>query len=87
MISNLIDQSKAAGILGLLLTLPALSHAEDYYRATKGYRTEPYPDPPKYVRNLSMTQFEQFRDITWLDVGLEHRSRYEYRENDFRFWA
>lgn len=88
MISNLIDQSKAASIMGLLLTLPALSQAEDYYRATKGYRTEPNIDPvPRYVRNLSQTQFEQFRDITWLDVGLEHRSRYEYRENDYRFWT
>ncbi|MGR8952310.1 MAG: alginate export family protein, partial [Gammaproteobacteria bacterium] len=40
--------------------------------------------PPKYVRNLSRTQFEQFRDIDWLDVGLDFRTRYEYRENDLR---
>jgi len=36
------------------------------------------------VRNLSKTQFEQFRDVEWLDVGLDVRTRYEYRENDYR---
>ena len=56
-------------------------------RKTKGYRVEPESDPPRYVRNLSKTQFEQFRDIDWLNVGLDHRTRYEYRENDYRFWT
>lgn len=72
------------GLLALLLALPGLAAAEDYYQKTKGYRVEPEPDPPSYVRPLSKTQFEQFRDIDWLDVGLEHRTRYEYRENDLR---
>ncbi len=76
----------ATGILGLLLTIPQLAVAEDYYRKTKGYRVEPETDPPAYVRNLSKTQFEQFRDVEWLDVGLDFRTRYEYRENDYRPW-
>lgn len=67
-----------------LLLIPGLAAAEDYYRKTKGYRVEPDPDPPAYVRNLSKTQFEQFRDVEWLDVGLDFRTRYEYRENDLR---
>ena len=71
-------------LLSLLILLPNMAHAEDYYRKTLGYRVEPEPDPPSYVRNLSRTQFEQFRDIDWLDVGLEFRTRYEYRENDYR---
>ncbi|MGH8553657.1 MAG: alginate export family protein, partial [Methylococcales bacterium] len=58
--------------------------AEDYYVATRGYRVEPVPDPPDYVYNLSKTQFERFRDVDWLDVGLDFRLRYEYRENDLR---
>jgi hypothetical protein len=70
----------------LLLTLPGLAGAEDYYRKTLGYRLEPHPYVPLYVRNLSRTQFEQFRDIDWLNVGLESRIRYEYRENDYRPW-
>lgn len=74
----------ATSILGLLLALPNLATAEDYYQKTRGYRVEPESDPPSYVRNLSKTQFEEFRDIEWLDVGLDFRNRYEYRENDFR---
>ena len=84
---NFINLVTATSTLGLLLTLPDLANAEDYYAKTRGYRVEPAPDPPAYVRNLSKTQFEQFRDIDWLNVGLEHRTRYEYRENDYRFWT
>jgi len=84
---NFINTVSATGALGLLLALPGLVNAEDYYVSTRGYRVEPESDPPRYVRNLSKTQFEQFRDIDWLNVGLEHRTRYEYRENDYRFWT
>jgi Alginate export len=58
--------------------------APNYYAKTRGYRVEPESEPPRYVRNLSKTQFEQFKDVTWLDVGLDFRTRYEYRENDYR---
>ncbi|MDP3331379.1 MAG: alginate export family protein, partial [Methylococcaceae bacterium] len=68
------------------LGYPVLGISDDYYAKTKGYRVEPDTDPPAYVRNLSKTQFEQFRDIKWLDVGLDFRTRYEYRENDYRPW-
>lgn len=71
-------------LLSLLLAGSGQVFAEDYYVKTKGYRVEPEPDPPSYVRNLSKTQFEQFRDVEWLDVGLDFRTRYEYRENDLR---
>jgi len=81
---NFVKSASAAGALGLLLIGPGLANAEDYYRKTKGYRVEPDTDPPAYVRNLSRTQFEQFRDVDWLDVGLDFRTRYEYRENDLR---
>ena len=84
---NFINAVSATGALGLLLALPGLANAEDYFRKTKGYRVEPDTDPPAYVRKLSKTQFEQFRDIDWLNVGLDFRTRYEYRENDYRFWT
>ena len=72
---------------GMLLLAAQPVYAEDYYRPTKGYRVEPIEDPPLYVRNLSKTQFEQFRDVEWLYVGLDHRARFEYRENDLRPWT
>jgi hypothetical protein len=78
------DWPGTAMITALLVLAPGISVAEDYYRKTLGYRTEPASDPPPYVRALSKTPFEQFRDNDWLDVGLELRTRYEFRENDYR---
>lgn len=78
--SNIISN----GILAVLLLMTKVTQAEDYYVKTLGYRVEPEPDPPSYVRNLSKTPFEQLRPIKWLDVGLDFRLRYEYRENDYR---
>ncbi len=73
-----------SGAIALIIALPGLAQAEDFYQKTRGYRVEPEPDPLTYVRNLSKTPLKQFRDIEWLDVGLEFRTRYEYRENDYR---
>lgn len=84
---EIVKNKSVTGVLSLLLALPGLAGAEDYYVKTRGYRVEPESEPPPYVRNLSKTQFEQFRDVDWLDVGLDHRTRYEYRENDYRFWT
>ncbi|MGH8558119.1 MAG: alginate export family protein [Methylococcales bacterium] len=81
---DLFNAIALTGVLGFPLVWPGLANAEDYYVKTRGYRVEPEPDPPSYVRNLSKTQLEQFRDVEWLDVGLDFRLRYEYRENDFR---
>ncbi len=55
-----------------------------YFRPASSYSTQPESDPPRYVRNLSKTGIEGFEDITWLDVGLDHRTRYEFRSNDIR---
>lgn len=55
-----------------------------YFVPSSSYSTQPESDPPRYVRNLSKTGIEAFKDITWLDVGLDHRTRYEFRSNDIR---
>jgi len=54
--------------------------SEGFYIKTRGYRLEPEPDIPPYVRNLAKT-YGEFKDIDWLNVGLDSRTRYEYREN------
>jgi hypothetical protein len=80
-------QLAAALIVGLSPTAPTLADSKessDYYVRSRSYRTEPETDPPRYVRNLSKTGIDAFKDINWLDVGLDHRTRVEYRENDFR---
>src|SRR5687768_12571395 len=55
-----------------------------YHRRSNSYATNPDSDPPRYVRQLSDIGVEAFKDITWLDIGLEHRTRYEWRNNDIR---
>jgi hypothetical protein len=64
-------------------TEPAKKSAS-YFKPSSSYSTQPESDPPRYVRNLSKIGIEAFKDITWLDVGLDHRTRYEFRSNDIR---
>jgi hypothetical protein len=58
-----------------------------YYVERKSYGTGKETDPPRYVKQANKTwlkDFDSFFDTNWLDVGLEQRFRYEYRDNDFR---
>ncbi len=56
-----------------------------YFRRADSYAANPESDPPRYVRRLSDIGVNAFKDITWLDVGLEWRTRYEHRHNDIRY--
>lgn len=58
-----------------------------YYVERRSYGTGRETEPPRYVKQLNKTwlgEYDAFADVDWLDVGLEHRFRYEYRDNDFR---
>ncbi|WP_424361687.1 alginate export family protein [Methylocystis parvus] len=59
---------------------------KSYYVPTRGYRLEPQPEIPPYVRNLGKT-YKEFEGIDWLNVGLDSRVRFEYRNNDLRPWT
>lgn len=65
---------------------PAAAPAQStsYHRRADSYATNPESDPPRYVRRLSDIGVEAFKDINWLDIGFEHRTRYEWRNNDLR---
>ena len=62
---------------------PPKAPAIDYYVKPRGYRIIPETDPPRYVRNAAKTGFELLEDLDWLDLGLENRTRFEYRQNSF----
>jgi opacity protein-like surface antigen len=64
----------------------APAEKKSFYVPTRGYRLEPQPDVPPYVRNLGKT-YKQFEGIDWLNVGLDSRTRFEYRQNDYRPWT
>lgn len=80
-------------VMSLGGVLAPSTYAEDkaanvsYYVERKSYGTLRDTEPPRYVKQLNKTwlkEYEQFADVDWLDVGLDYRFRYEYRDNDFR---
>ncbi|HYD49615.1 MAG TPA: alginate export family protein [Terriglobales bacterium] len=58
--------------------------ATSYYREAGSYSTKRETVPPAYVRNASKIGIDALKDFTWLDIGLDHRTRYELREDDYR---
>lgn len=57
---------------------------QNYYVERRSYGTTREPDPPRYVRRLDQAGGPAYASYDWLDLGLDHRSRFEYRDNDFR---
>lgn len=60
------------------------SSAGSYYVAPSSYSTTRDPDPPKYVTPLNQSTIGEWAALDWLDVGLDYRGRYEYRDGDLR---
>lgn len=50
----------------------------------QGYSTTRDPDPPKYARHAPDTGIDFLKNAAWLDLGLDYRFRYEYRDDDLR---
>ena len=69
-----------------------LANAEDsvkntYYVERRSFGTSLETEPPKYVKQLNKTWLKNYQgleDVNWLDIGLDYRFRYEFRNNDFR---
>lgn len=55
-----------------------------FYVEPGTYGTKRESDPPSYVRKFSDLGFKGAEKLNWLDVGLDHRLRGEYRKNDIR---
>ncbi len=74
-----------AGIIRVCILLAcqiAASAAEEmekgnsYYQPSPSYSTTRDPDVPKYAHTLDQ--------YPWLDLGMDHRTRFEYRDDDIR---
>ncbi|MBC6962751.1 MAG: alginate export family protein, partial [Nitrosomonas sp.] len=65
-------------------TFIASNTPSSFYQRARSYSTHPESDPPRYVRTLSKTGIDAFKNLYWLDVGLDYRVRYEHRHNDIR---
>jgi hypothetical protein len=58
-----------------------------YYVPVRSYGLLRDTEPPAYVKQLNKTWLndkESFKEVDWVDLGLEYRLRYEYRDNDYR---
>lgn len=55
-----------------------------YYVEPGSYSTKRETKVPGYVRNASKTGIDALADAKWLDLGLDHRIRYELRDDDLR---
>jgi hypothetical protein len=61
-----------------------------FYESPKSNSTTRDPDPPKYAGNFSQSWLSRIggiyrpQHLSWLDIGLDTRVRFEYRDNDLR---
>lgn len=69
---------------GLVGVLQGEEKASSFYREADSYSTRRDPDPPKYSRAAADAGWPAISDWTWLDIGLDYRFRYEYRDDDIR---
>jgi len=76
----------AASLAVTSFTLPASDPAapNSYYRESQSYSTTRDPDPPRYARPAPESGIDFLRDALWLDIGLNYRFRFEYRDDDIR---
>ncbi|MBK8093758.1 MAG: alginate export family protein [Verrucomicrobiaceae bacterium] len=64
-------------IINIFIAASAFA-AESYYTAPRSYSTTRDPDLPKYAQKGVL------KEAAWLDLGLDYRFRYEYRDDDIR---
>lgn len=67
-----------------LSTRAAAGEKDGYYMRPRAWGTLMAPEPPGYVRLLSEVGIPALATLDWVDFGLEHRTRLERRDDDFR---
>jgi hypothetical protein len=91
--TNKVTKNRFLALSALLLyASPALAENESstgttrgtYYQNPLSYSTTRDPDPPKYARNASELGIDSLLNVNWLEIGLDYRFRYEYRDDDIR---
>jgi Alginate export len=69
---------------GVLCAVQAAEPPHSYYRESPSYSTVRDPDMPRYAHHAADTGISWLRQAAWLDLGLDYRSRFEYRDDDIR---
>lgn len=85
---TMLQKTALAVSLGGSVFITSMMAADDaptsYYRAPKSYSTTRDPDLPKFATQASKIGWDVLRNAAWLDLGLDYRFRYEYRDDDLR---
>ncbi|MEP0844905.1 MAG: alginate export family protein [Phycisphaerae bacterium] len=55
-----------------------------YFVLPPAYGTRVENEPPRYVRTLGRTGIPALAELDWLDFGADHRTRFEFRDDDYR---
>ena len=89
-----ISQSHTAPAVTLLLLAAAVAWGADttdtrfarstFYQNPLSFNTTRNTDPPSYARNAAQIGIDSLLNASWLDIGLDYRFRYEYRDDDLR---
>ncbi|MGQ9650105.1 MAG: alginate export family protein [Phycisphaerae bacterium] len=58
--------------------------AHDHFVRPRAWGAALDSEPPDYVRRLSEVGVPGLESMDWLDFGLEHRTRFELRDDDYR---
>jgi len=56
----------------------------DFHVRPRAWGAAREPEPPDYVRPLSEVGVPALESLDWLELGLEHRTRFELRDDDYR---
>jgi hypothetical protein len=70
--------------LSKIINKEALPTQTTYYIEAGSYGTKRDSDPPNYVRNAGKLGLTTKTDLSWLNIGLDSRTRIEWRHNDIR---
>ncbi len=62
-------------------TAPLKSSEQSKKYVSRAVGVNPEPEPPGYVKTGKQLGLE---NMDWLEFGLDHRTRYEYRSNNYR---
>jgi hypothetical protein len=68
---------------------PKKEEKKNYYYKSKAWGARIESEPPPYVKAVNKSKwlkewFDGAEEINWLDFGIEQRTRWEYRDDDFR---
>lgn len=61
---------------------PSPAPAKPYL--SKAWGARPESEPPSYVKTLDKLGLPGLEDLNWLEFGLQHRTRFERRDDDYR---